>query len=368
MALNAKQKQKWDKLRRKDPEAAKAFRAGILGKQGDTGPKGQAGGAGQVSTFDQDLDLGGADLTSTKGILEGQFAANQQQAEQSDLINRGNQSNALGDRTFTYDENGRLVVTDSLSDEMQTRFDAEGNRERQLEGLRLQGLMGLGDQVGTPMQGFGDSRRAAEDQLYNRFDERMTPQFDRETERMEARLTNQGIAPGSAMWNKQFEQLSRQHEDARSQARTQATQFGQAEQAQGFNQQLQQRQLPFSEMQGLMGLSSGVSMPNFGAVGAIGMNPLDVSGVASGGLDRATQEAIARGNQGTSSGNAAMSAGTAGQRLAFDRERHGDDMALKLAQLHAQQNQPQQSSGGSSSSGWGPVAGAAAGALIKSVI
>jgi len=165
------------------------------------------------------------------------------------------------------------------------------------------------DAAGNPLGGFSDYNSQAGDALLNQFNERMQPQFARDTEALEQQLRNRGLKPGDAAYDQALSNMRQSQGDQTSQATWEAIlRSGQeAQRMQGMDQTasayntglrqqqiaeaLQQRNLPLNEINALLsGQQVGMAqMPSFTNAGNAG--GVDYTGAAqdqySAALDKA---------------------------------------------------------------------------------
>lgn len=135
---------------------------------------------------------------------------------------------------------------------------------------------------GIPKVKFGnEARKRAEGALM----ERMNPYLDRDRERLESRLSNQGIKLGSTAYDRGMEDFGRQSNDARLGAIISAG--GEADRMysqslgarqQGIEERLTMRNQPLNEVSAMMS-GSQVSMPRFSATPQTNMPTTDVAGL-----------------------------------------------------------------------------------------
>lgn len=117
-----------------------------------------------------------------------------------------------------------------------TSFAPSGDILKNLDLSGVSGIPGLDD--------FGAERARVEEALYSRLD----PQFDRDRDKLETRLSNQGIGRNSEAWNRAIDE----HNRALTDARMQTTLYGGQEQQRLFDQAMAARGQTFGEA-----LSSG---------------------------------------------------------------------------------------------------------------
>ena len=105
-------------------------------------------------------------------------------------------------------------------------------------------------QYTRPGGGVGDpyeTRRGAEDAMYNQAMSRVQPAFEAKRASLETKMRNQGLGPEDAAWKSQMTSLDQQETDAGNQAQWSASEAGRAESGQMFNQQMGRDSQDFSQ-------------------------------------------------------------------------------------------------------------------------
>lgn len=237
-------------------------------------------------------------------LANAQAAANKDTAITQQFLNLINEQTPYGSRTFegfidpeTGQQRFRSFI--DLSPETQRAFDAEqqvniGTNElarEQLERLR-QSLGQDFDFSNLPAAPVAndETRQRVEDALYNRYSGRITDQFDRDRQALEARLANQGVnvASNPAAYGRSLGILGEQRNDALENAMNQAILAGGQEQSRLFGlegtardraiqEQAFKRNLPLNEIAALLGTGQ-VGLPQFANPSQAGVAGTDVIG------------------------------------------------------------------------------------------
>lgn len=100
--------------------------------------------------------------------------------------------------------------------------------------------------------------KRAENSIFNNFQNRYEPIFQRQNNNLQDRLVNQGIPVGSAAYSQAMQDLSQNQNDARNQAYNQAVLTGQ----QVAQQNQQQNLATFNALNPQNGYSAGAGTPN----------------------------------------------------------------------------------------------------------
>jgi hypothetical protein len=193
-----------------------------------------------------------------------QAAASEQSAREATYADRADQYNPFGSITYGQEVGvdpgtGKDVTkwnqTQNLSPELQRIYDAQlgriGGMGELSQGMmdRVAGDLGQKanfDQFGQPIEMQYDPteiRSAAEDAAYQRQTNRLDPQFDQRSEKLEIKLRNQGLRPGDAAYDAQIGSFGNERTDAYEQARLSSSGVGMGEANQLWNQQLQGNQM-----------------------------------------------------------------------------------------------------------------------------
>lgn len=308
-----------------------------------------------------------SDLGSASGALRGQQIANEQNTAQNIRNNRVNEETAFGNLEYVQNPDGTYTRRERLSENqgainraqegvdrtnlgtMQT--SAEQAQRRFSQEYSLDGV--------SPMisgQALEGERRRVEDGIYGRFAERFEPQFQQERAGLEQSLRDKGIPIGSRAYNDAMMQLSRQQEDARSQARLDSQRAGADEVNSSFDRSLTSRQqgigeyertryAPTNEMQAVRENVRGVVSPNFQQMAMVETPGLDVGSTALG--YRAAD---------TAQYNAQTSRQAAGRTGGGGGGGGGGNMANSIIGFQDRLINGSGGGGGGSMGGWGPVA------------
>lgn len=170
--------------------------------------------------------------------------------------------------------------TMSLSPEMQALFDQEMRIQQGLFGAqdatlgRVNSAMANGfDMSSLPAAGTVYDPNLVTNNATELLMRRLSPELDRQNERLRSQLANQGIAQGSQAYNTAMGQFGQQRNDAATQAALQGIVLGMQQQGMQFGQQNQlrgtalqeqafERALPLNELNALR-TGNQVSMPQF---------------------------------------------------------------------------------------------------------
>ena len=138
-----------------------------------------------------------------------------------------------GDQTFTDSLTGqtynvpKYMATTTLSDSGQRVQDINNQTEENIATIGRDQSSRIGGILGTPISFSGVSKlpdassympndySADRDKVEGALLGRMNPQIERDRSSMEAKLTNQGLRPGSQAWNDAVAEIGRNANDAR---------------------------------------------------------------------------------------------------------------------------------------------------------
>lgn len=201
-------------------------------------------------------DYTGAANATAQGNLEA--------AKQATLANRVNQYTPYGSQTYSQNGDGTWNQYLNLNDTGNKLLNADNNTSLQMAGLQ----QGAADRVGNTLNSAGPeaydpwkSTNDATAQIMSR----VNPQLDRQQNAMETQLTNQGLQRGSEAWKNAETDFGYQRNDANQQAAIQGINMGQNQQAQQYQQQMTNRNMPMNELNALR-TGSQVTNPTFNPV------------------------------------------------------------------------------------------------------
>lgn len=234
-----------------------------------------------------------------------QASANREAAVTQAQMNMVNQYTPYGsleysERGTTADGTPQYSATQTLSPEQQQMLDLTNQAGIKYGQTANTQLDAVSQRLAQPLDfaGLGPAPVANEQTRQNvsaSLLERMNPQFDRDRERLETRLANQGITMGSAAYNTGMDELSRARNDARLAADAQAGNemsrvFGLESTArnQGINEMVQQRQIPLNELAAMLS-GTQVQGPSFVDAPQSQVNPADIMGATYGSYNGAMQ-------------------------------------------------------------------------------
>lgn len=168
----------------------------------------------------------------------------------------------------------RYSATQTLSPNQQQLLDLTEQAGIQFGNIANTQLGAIDERLSQPLDFsiLGAAPTANEDTRQSVLDsiiERLQPQADRDRDRLETRLANQGISYGSEAWMRAMDDYNRSQNDMRLAANT----FAGNEMAQlygleanqrdrAINEMIQQRQIPINELMAMLG-GSQVQAPNF---------------------------------------------------------------------------------------------------------
>lgn len=193
--------------------------------------------------------------------------ANQQNtanAYQNAAFNRVNQTDQYGN-TLNYSQTG----TDAQGNPIFSAQQGMGETARQFAG----GFGGLGQQYFDRAGQGMPSSQGAFDQAYDYASANLEPRMERQRAAMENRLRNQGLDPTSEAYRSSSNDLALQQNEARNNLVT-------GLQGQMFNQGLQSRQQQMGELQPGLQYGMGAMNPNLVNAPQVGVQNVDVAGLA----------------------------------------------------------------------------------------
>jgi hypothetical protein len=110
---------------------------------------------------------------------------------------------------------------------------------------------------------FQADRARMEDEVFGRLTRGMGEQKERDRQQLEQTLHNRGIPVGSALFNQQMDQFTKQYADRELDARAQATQMGGQEYERNFNIQEGRLKNELGELGYMAGFGTGFQSPQF---------------------------------------------------------------------------------------------------------
>ena len=177
----------------------------------------------------------------------------------SRALNAVDQYNPFGSDTFLRDANGDPYG--QVSSVSQPIANLIGGQEGIASGLQgFESQIGQNLNPGTVNTDFGAQTNAAQEGAFASAMGLLQPQFDLQNNALDTQLTDRGIPMGSETWNNATEGLQLPQDAAMTSAAGQAIGAGNQEQAQLFNQSLQANQLPYQNLQTIMGLNPASSL------------------------------------------------------------------------------------------------------------
>lgn len=184
-------------------------------------------------------------------------------------MNRPNESNPFGSRTWTQGPNDTWSLNTTLNSADQQQLDRTRRLQAGLGGIAEGNIGNYQSMFSNPLMapsGDANSRNSVENALSSRLE----PQFARDEEAMRSRLANQGIMQGSEAYNNDYDAFNRSKNDARMQTilagGQEQTRQGQ-ELSRQFGLQQQARNQSLGELSALRG---DTNMPQFQAYSGVG--------------------------------------------------------------------------------------------------
>lgn len=224
-----------------------------------------------------------------------QGAVNKETAIEQARLNRINEYTPFGSVRYsgTGDPNAPYQRVTTLDPREQALLDAQRGVNQRLTGITGDVIDRLGPQLATQLDLSGlppapvvddDARARIEQALYSR----LSPQLERDENRLRTSLANRGITIGSKAYNDEIDALNRAKTDARMQTvlaggGEQSRQFGlgQAARQQALQEQAFARALPLNEVGALMGTTGAVNVPQFGSPPQVGVGAPDLQGATA---------------------------------------------------------------------------------------
>lgn len=201
------------------------------------------------------------------GAANATAAGSLEAAKQAAAANRVNQITPYGNLVYTQapkgtdGKEGAWTATTSLSPEQKALMDMQNKTSIDLGRLQGSATDRVGSMMNSPAPQAYDPNKSTNNasELIMR---RMAPQQERDRAALDNQLANQGIMRGSEAYNQAQDQIARQQTDAREQAELQGITLGQSQQAQQFQQEAANRNLPINELNALR-TGSQVTNPSF---------------------------------------------------------------------------------------------------------
>lgn len=189
-------------------------------------------------------------------------------------LNRGNTYTPFGNVTNAPIGNDQWETRVTLSPEQQQIFDQGQTLSREGGQLALDMLPQARETLAQP---FAVDDADARDRATAGIMSRLEPQFARDREALEGRLTAQGFRPGTEAYARAADELNRSITDARMQATT----AGLQESRNAANFSNAQRAQRVNELGMLFGLGPGMQMPQQAQMSPVGVNAPDLMGMVN---------------------------------------------------------------------------------------
>jgi len=173
------------------------------------------------------------------GAAQQTAAGNLAAAQQATRANRVNQYTPYGSLEYNENPNGTWSQYMNLSNTGQQLLNADNQSALGLAGLQNNAMQGVANQQA---QGWNDAAltpsainpgETAQDAIMRR----LQPQMQQKQAALETQMANQGIGRGTEAWKNAMDDLTRQQNDATSQAALQGISVGQQARQQGIQEQ-----------------------------------------------------------------------------------------------------------------------------------
>lgn len=191
-----------------------------------------------------------------------------EQAESATQITLQNPNffNPFGSQTTTLNPDGSVSVDQSLSQDQQQILQQGSGLTQQGQQAALQRLGGMAQPFGFDRGGFEAERARIEDAVFSRLTRGMEDDYRQAREAKEQQLYNQGIpysADPNSRYQRELNDIDKRFDNARLQARSQATAQGLAEQQGAYGMDLGTYQQGISDLYSFSGLGTGLQLPQF---------------------------------------------------------------------------------------------------------
>jgi len=216
---------------------------------------------------------------SVRKMTQQQTIANRQAAQDTLRANAIDRYGPYGSTTFDRDAQGNPVAQRvSLSPQMQGIFDTQADVQGGIAGASHNALGFL------PGTAFDPSTLPGTDQIAQTFYDskvaRMTPQFNDTWRNLEVTLSDRGIPIGSEVWNTEQDRFERAKNEALGQAAMQAELAAGNEYQRLFGNALATRNQGYNELGRLVGMQSGVPVPDYVKLPGVSVAAPDVTSAA----------------------------------------------------------------------------------------
>lgn len=195
-----------------------------------------------------------------KKEIRGQKQVAEQEAQGQIQYGNATTNTALGGSNVTYDSNGNPVYTETLAPEQQKILDA-GQNLTQAGQAKAAGMMDGFQKFGP--QDWTADRSRVEDAVFQNLTRGLSEQKAQDVKNLEDTMYARGIPLNAADPNyaREMKALTDRYDRANLEARSQATQQGQAEQMNQFSMERGTHQQGLSDMSTLQQQGTGLLMP-----------------------------------------------------------------------------------------------------------
>jgi hypothetical protein len=252
----------------------------------------RAGGGGGNITIPQGQGQFGApsyqgqnvNINNPNSVIGAQGQENLNAGYGTSTLANPNVYQPLGTQTYSFDEQGRPVITQSRNAEQQGLYNQEVGLESQANQMAQGLLPGAYNQPFSAtgvQQAFSPIRNEVMEGLYKDFEAQYEPQFQQEQQQLEEWSRTTGNPPGSPGYNQRAQLMADNQNRARQSARAQAMQMGTQAVESGFGLGLQARNQPIQEVGALMSLGQGVQEAAFPGFTPTQVQPTNIAGIGS---------------------------------------------------------------------------------------
>lgn len=240
-----------------------------------------------------------------------QTQSNQSSAAYNAAINRMNTYTPYGSQQYSfqgYDPNTNAPIYSQqidFSPEQQALYQQGAGNQLKQGQIGGQLLNNLSSQYSTPFSyDTSAGLQKAQDSLYARNTQYLDPQFQRDQDQLQTRLTNQGIPEGSEAWKNAMMDFNANKNQAYEAARNDAISGATGQSMTQLQEALAARNQPLNEYNALTS-GAQAQLPQFNSPGQVSASPADISGA----INNSYQGALAGYNARQSSTNSMVGAG-----------------------------------------------------------
>lgn len=219
---------------------------------------------------------------SPAAVSAAQTQSNKETAGYQASLNNVNQSTPFG--SLTYTQNGvdpvtgapRWSANTTLSPELKALLDKQMASQSGISDA-VSGAVGFLPTSAFDPSGIPDTANIAKT-AYDRQLGLLQPEFDDQATKLGVSLSERGIPVGSEVYNAEMDRFNRAKNQSLTSAAQSADLAATTEQQRLLGNAVQQYGMPYDQLGKLMGISQGVSSPQFQQTGQTGVANTDVAG------------------------------------------------------------------------------------------